>query len=53
MAETTVTISSTLTALVAGKRYATLRDILITMNPAEKQTAPLSPASGISSAAAT
>ncbi len=35
MAETTVTISSTLTALVAGKRYATLRDILITMNPAD------------------
>ena len=30
MAETTVTIESTLAALVEGKRYATLRDILIT-----------------------
>ena len=35
MAETTVTIESTLTALVEGKKYATLRDILITMNPAD------------------
>ena len=35
MAETTVTIESTLAALVEGKRYATLRDILITMNPAD------------------
>ena len=35
MAETTVTIESTLTALVEGKRYATLRDILITMNPSD------------------
>ncbi|MBR6114388.1 MAG: magnesium transporter [Oscillospiraceae bacterium] len=35
MAETTVTIESTLAALVAGKRYATLRDILITMNPSD------------------
>ena len=35
MAETTVTIESTLTALVEGKRYATLRDILVTMNPSD------------------
>jgi magnesium transporter len=37
MAETksTVTIESTLTALVEGKKYATLRDILITMNPSD------------------
>ncbi|MBQ7736696.1 MAG: magnesium transporter [Oscillospiraceae bacterium] len=35
MAETTVTIESTLAALVAGKKYTTLRDILITMNPAD------------------
>ena len=35
MAETTVTIGSTLTALVEGKKYATLRDILVTMNPSD------------------
>ena len=35
MAETTVTIESTLTALVEGKKYATLRDILVTMNPSD------------------
>ena len=35
MAETTVTIESTLAALIEGKKYSTLRDILITMNPAD------------------
>ena len=35
MAETTVTLESTLSALVEGKKYATLRDILVTMNPAD------------------
>ena len=35
MAEPTVTIESTLSALVEGKKYATLRDVLVTMNPAD------------------
>ena len=35
MAETTVTLESTLSALIEGKKYAALRDILITMNPAD------------------
>ena len=35
MAEHTVTMESTLEALLAEKKYATLRDILITMNPAD------------------
>ena len=35
MAETTVTLESTLSALIEGKKYATLRDILVTMNPAD------------------
>jgi len=35
MAETNVTIVSTMEALVAAKRYATLRDILVTMNPSD------------------
>ena len=30
-----VTIEATLSALIEGKKYATLRDILITMNPAD------------------
>ena len=29
MAETTVTLESTLSALIEGKKYATLRDILL------------------------
>ena len=35
MAETTVTLESTLSALIEGKKYAALRDILVTMNPAD------------------
>ena len=35
MAETSVTIISTLSALAEGKKYATLRDILVTMNPSD------------------
>ena len=35
MAETNVTIVSTMEALLASKRYATLRDILTTMNPSD------------------
>ena len=35
MAEHTATIESTLSALVEGKKYSTLRDILVTMNPAD------------------
>ena len=35
MAEKTITIESTLAALVEAKKYATLRDILVTMNPAD------------------
>jgi len=35
MAENTVTLESTLIALVEGKKYTTLRDILITMNSAD------------------
>lgn len=35
MAEHTATIESTLEALVANKKYATLRDILVTMNPVD------------------
>ncbi len=35
MAESTVTLESTLLALVEGKKYTTLRDILVTMNPAD------------------
>ena len=35
MAEHNVTVESTLDALLAGKKYPTIRDILITMNPAD------------------
>ena len=35
MAEKTITIESTLSALVEQKKYAALRDILVTMNPAD------------------
>ena len=35
MAETNVTIVTTMEALLASKRYATLRDILTTMNPSD------------------
>ena len=35
MAEHTVTMESTLEALLSEKKYATLRDILVTMNPAD------------------
>ena len=35
MAEHNVTVESTLTALLADKKYATIRDILITMNPSD------------------
>lgn len=35
MAENTVTLESTLIALVEGKKYTTLRDILVTMNSAD------------------
>ncbi len=35
MAETTITIESTLSALVEQKKYTTLRDILVTMNPSD------------------
>jgi magnesium transporter len=35
MAEHTVTVESTLLALLKEKKYVTLRDILITMNPAD------------------
>ena len=35
MAEHNVTVESTLTALLAEKKYATIRDILITMNPSD------------------
>lgn len=35
MAENTVTIASTLTALMAERKYNTVRDILVTMNPAD------------------
>ena len=35
MAEHSLTIESTLEALVEGKKYSTLRDILVTMNPAD------------------
>lgn len=35
MAENKITLEDTLTALVEGKKYSTLREILITMNPAD------------------
>ena len=35
MAEYNVTVSSTLEALLDGKKYSTLRDVLVTMNPAD------------------
>lgn len=35
MAEHTATIESTIAALAENKKYATLRDILVTMNPAD------------------
>ena len=35
MAEHNVTVESTLDALLAEKKYPTIRDILITMNPAD------------------
>ncbi len=35
MAEHTITVESTLTALLAGKKYSTIKDILVTMNPAD------------------
>lgn len=35
MAENTVTIERTISALVEGKKYSTLRDILVTMNPSD------------------
>ena len=35
MAEHNVTVESTLAALLADKKYATIRDILITMNPSD------------------
>lgn len=35
MAEHTVTVERTIAALLEGKKYSTLRDILITMNPAD------------------
>ncbi len=35
MAEKTATLEETLAALVEGKKYATLRDVMATMNPAD------------------
>lgn len=35
MAEHNVTVATTLVALLEGKKYATLRDVLVTMNPAD------------------
>lgn len=35
MAELNVTVCSTLEALLDGKKYSTLRDVLVTMNPAD------------------
>ena len=35
MAERTITIETTIAALVESKKYATLRDILVTMNPVD------------------
>ena len=35
MAEHSVTVESTLEALLAEKKYSTIRDILITMNPSD------------------
>ena len=35
MAEHNVTVETTLQALLSEKKYATIRDILITMNPAD------------------
>lgn len=35
MAEHNVTVESTLRALLEGKRYSTIKDILVTMNPAD------------------
>ena len=32
---TNVTVASTLTVLLESKKYATIRDILVTMNPAD------------------
>ncbi len=35
MAEHSITVESTLSALLAGKKYSTIKDILVTMNPAD------------------
>ena len=35
MAEHNVTVPATLSALLEGKKYSTLRDVLVTMNPAD------------------
>ena len=35
MAEHNITVESTLSALLAGKKYSTIKDILVTMNPAD------------------
>ena len=35
MAEYSVTIASTLSALIAERKYTTVRDILVTMNPSD------------------
>ena len=35
MAEHSVTVENTLQTLLADKKYATIRDILVTMNPAD------------------
>ncbi len=35
MAEVNVTMAETLSAMLEGKRYASIRDVLITMNPSD------------------
>ena len=35
MAERTFSIESTLSTLLAGKKYSTIKDILVTMNPSD------------------
>ena len=35
MAEHNVTVENTLKVLLSDKKYATIRDILVTMNPAD------------------
>ena len=35
MAERTFTIEGTLSALLEGKKYSTIKDILVTMNPSD------------------